>query len=116
MRAVDYFLILFLLAAAVSCDSEDRAEATSGSSAESEKPIPDPKPPAAVPTRNAEIPFAPIGLVDQALHQEPARDAWQGEVFNDLASAQLKALGKILVHPGKLSLENLQKLIHGEFR
>lgn len=116
MRAVDYVFILFLLAAAVSCDSEDRAEATSGSSAESEKPNPDPKPPAAVPTRNAEIPFAPIGLVDQALHQEPSRDAWQGEVFNDLASAQLKALGKILVHPGKLSLENLQKLIHGEFR
>lgn len=70
-------------------------------------PLQDPLAPAPAAEPDASIPLESIGLVDQSLHREPTKAAWQGEVFNDLASAQLKALGKILEHPETLSDESV---------
>lgn len=51
---------------------------------------------ASVSVSDAQIPLESVGLVDNTLHREPAKGEWKGETFNDLASAQLKALGKLM--------------------
>lgn len=53
------------------------------------------------------VPFAPIGLVDRSLHEEPSKASWLGEVFHDLAKAQLKDLGYLLEDPEELNGEAL---------
>jgi hypothetical protein len=52
-----------------------------------------------------------IGMVDPFLHEEPSKDGWQGEIFNDQASAQLKELGKIFKDSDPLGSEVLEGII-----
>ena len=39
----------------------------------------------------SKIPLESIGMVDPFLHREPPKDSWQGEVFNEQASTQLRS-------------------------
>lgn len=60
------------------------------------------------------VPFAPIGLVDPVLHQEPSKAPWMGEVFHDLAKTQLKDLGYLLEDPEELNQESLLEVVAAE--
>ena len=73
-------------------------------------PISEPTPDQA-PEPDADIPLESIGLVDPKLHQEGSKGEWQGEIFNELALAQLKALGKQLETPASLSPEALAGIL-----
>ena len=102
---------------AVGCGSGD--DTKEGGTKEERAPSPKVEvqnPPQSPTEAEALISLERIGLVDKALHREPTKDDWQGEVFNDLASAQLKALGKILEHPETLSDENVAQFATATFR
>ncbi|MFN0130560.1 MAG: FG-GAP repeat domain-containing protein [Verrucomicrobiales bacterium] len=86
-------------------------KATESPGSDASKPPPAPAASTEPATPAAEVPLEPIGLVDNVLHKEPGRDAWQGEVFNDLAGEQLKALGKILAHPADVPAEALESIV-----
>ena len=96
-----------ILAAGLSaCSREDPAEERSTEPTTGEK--------APVPTGDspeAEIPLDSIGLVDPQRHEEPPKAEWRGETFNDLAGAQLKALGKVLEHPDDIDADALGGLL-----
>jgi hypothetical protein len=113
MRASSQFVLATLLALVVGCDSNE--EKATDRSAQAEGPPQNQKAPPTATTKEAQIPLQPIGLVDQFLHQEPAMDEWQGEVFNDLASSQLKSLGKLLEHPETITATSLKNLAHAGF-
>ena len=109
--------LLLLLLASTGCDSprdkdQDRS-APNTPSPSATQPTPEP---VSSPGRAAEIPYAPIGLVDEKLHQDPSKDEWQGELFNDAALAQLKALGKVFTHPEKLAPDALAPFTHSSFK
>lgn len=117
MRAPLQIILAATLALIVGCgskDEENEKEDRSGNDSESSKKSLHAQTPGS--EREAIIPLEPIGLIDQTLHREPAKDDWQGEIFNDLASAQLKALGKILLHPDAISADELSELVHTDFR
>ena len=52
-----------------------------------------------------------IGLVDPHLHKEGSKEAWQGEIFNEEALAQLNELGSIFNDSEPLTYENLDGVI-----
>lgn len=80
---------------------EERASSQTGESRSSSEPQ----------APLAAIDLESIGLVDSFLHKEPSKDGWQGEVFNEQASAQLKELGLILQDSTQLTEEDLEGII-----
>jgi hypothetical protein len=51
----------------------------------------------------AVISLGAMGLVDEKLHIEPAKDAWQTELFNDTAGQQLALVKGLIVNRGDSS-------------
>ena len=80
--------LLPAVALLASCDNKESAPSSDSSPA-----APEIVPPS---TPGEIIALESIGLVDPKLHRETPKTDWQGEVFNDLALAQLKTLGKQL--------------------
>jgi hypothetical protein len=46
---------------------------------------------------------------------DPSKDGWDTEVFNDKAMKQLKTLGKLLTHPDEIDAAAVEKLVAGDF-
>ena len=46
---------------------------------------------------------------------DPSKDGWETEAFNELANRQLKSLGKLLTHPEQLAAADLTKLVTSQF-
>lgn len=95
------FLIAFLFSA---CQSEKASEVKQS------RPTSEPKEIALGETLST-IDLESIGMVDPILHQESPKGDWQGEIFNDLAGAQLKELGKILNEVESITDKNLAGII-----
>jgi hypothetical protein len=90
----------------LSCNSDEAAnEEQQPSSTGKEQPSMDEKSPL------ASIDLESIGMVDSFLHKEPSKNDWQGEIFNEQASAQLKELGLTFEDTTPLSEESLEGLV-----
>ncbi len=51
-----------------------------------------------------------------AEREDPVLDGWDTERFNELAGAQLKVIGKMLIHPEDISDENVRKIASESYR
>ncbi|YCM45242.1 VCBS repeat-containing protein [Verrucomicrobiaceae bacterium 227] len=91
-----------------SCDSKPGHEESRAPSGDTEDPSKSTQPQAA---ELAQISLEAIGMVDPNLHRESPKDEWQGEVFNDEALSQLKAIGDLLEDPTGISNETLTGII-----
>lgn len=91
----------------LSCKSDEASTGggQNSSPSQDEEPSPDKKAPLAA------IDLESIGLVDPTLHKEPSKEGWQGEIFNEQASAQLKELGKIFQDSAPLNDETLSGIV-----
>ena len=54
----------------------------------------------------ASVPFKPIGLHDESLHQEPDTSSWKVEEFNQLVGKQFKKLEKVIQNPKEIINES----------
>ena len=57
----------------------------------------------------------PVGGIDYDELDDPRKDGWETEDFNNRAGDQLKALGKLLEHPGEIDADSLAPLAGAKF-
>ncbi|MEJ6579738.1 MAG: VCBS repeat-containing protein [Akkermansiaceae bacterium] len=105
--AVPVFKAMMIATVFPSCDSDKslQPEAQNTSLNRAAEPVTSKETPL------SSIDLASIGMVDPTLHQEPSKNEWQGEVFNDQALAQLKDLGKIFQDSEPLTFEALEGIV-----
>ncbi|MFT5041022.1 MAG: hypothetical protein ACI8TX_001993 [Hyphomicrobiaceae bacterium] len=84
-------LVACCLAFASSCDRQNAPVPDNGAKAK----------PKSVPGSSDEgvISLGAMGLVDDKLHIEPKKDAWQTELFNDMAGQQLASIKDLIKDP-----------------
>ena len=58
----------------------------------------------------ASVPFKPIGLYDESLHQEPDTSSWKVEEFNQLVGNQFKKLEKAIQNPKEIIVVELIRI------
>ncbi len=63
----------------------------------------------------ASVPFKPIGLYDESLHQEPDTSSWKVEEFNQLVGKQFKKLEKVIQNPKEIINESFDYLLSNNF-
>ena len=63
----------------------------------------------------ASVPFKPIGLYDESLHQEPDTSSWKVEEFNQLVGKQFKKLEKVIQNPKEIINESYDYLLSNNF-
>ena len=51
-----------------------------------------------------------------AEREDPVKDGWDTERFNEIAGAQLKVVGKLLTHPEDLNQTNVSAVVNEEYR
>lgn len=98
-------IIVGLVSFSCKSDETSKEEGQASSPAEENSPSQGEKAPLAA------LDLESIGLVDPILHKEPSKERWQGEIFNEQASAQLKELGKIFQDSAPLTDDTLKGIV-----
>lgn len=111
---INYSILLLLSFFIASCkDQAVNTETTSDPSNSSEKKAFNDF--RKVSQNKARLPFKPIGLYDESIHQEPDISSWKVEEFNELVGEQFKKLEKIIQNPKKIIDENFDFLLSENF-